>query len=81
MLSTGVVPHEDPALSSGWYYPPWHLYYFSRKTLTVLLHESGFAVDSYWEDHPDLQANNVMVILARPTAERGGLRYRAEPRP
>lgn len=43
-VSTGEVPHCDPRLNSGWYYPPWHLYYFSRETLSLLCDATGFAV-------------------------------------
>lgn len=35
-ISTGSIPDRDPCLSSGWYYPPWHLYYFSIETLTAM---------------------------------------------
>lgn len=41
-ISTGAVPHGDRAVSSGWYYPPWHLYYFSVETLSALCRGAGF---------------------------------------
>lgn len=43
-ISTGSVPHRDRRLSSGWYYPPWHLYYFSTRTLTEMCEAAGFSV-------------------------------------
>jgi SAM-dependent methyltransferase len=43
-ISTGSVPHRDPYLTSGWYYPPWHLYYFSVNTLTAMCEAHDFEV-------------------------------------
>ncbi|HUR00474.1 MAG TPA: class I SAM-dependent methyltransferase [Gemmatimonadaceae bacterium] len=43
-LSTGAVPHLDPRATSSWYFPPWHLYYFSVETITELLELTGFQV-------------------------------------
>lgn len=43
-ISTGAVPHRDPGLLSGWYYPPWHLYYFSVETLSDMCVAAGFDV-------------------------------------
>lgn len=43
-ISTGSVPHRDRRLSSAWYYPPWHLYYFSTRTLTEMCEAAGFSV-------------------------------------
>jgi SAM-dependent methyltransferase len=46
MLSTGAVPHRDPQGRSVWYFPPWHLYYFSVETITALLEKAGFSRDA-----------------------------------
>jgi SAM-dependent methyltransferase len=67
MLSTGVVKHEDPDLRSQWYYPPWHLYYFSERTIRELLAECGFTVVSYVEQGQDVPEYTLMVVMARPT--------------
>lgn len=66
MLSTGAVPHEDPRLVSGWYYPPWHLYYFSEETIRALLMSQGFFVESYETVHDESVAHRLMVVVARP---------------
>jgi SAM-dependent methyltransferase len=42
MLSTGCLPHGDPSGKSYWYFPPWHLFYFSEKTMLELLRDTGF---------------------------------------
>ena len=65
MLSTGVVLHEDPQLISQWYYPPWHLYYFSENTIHQLLAECGFTVLSYAEQDKHTPEYTLMVVMAR----------------
>jgi 2-polyprenyl-3-methyl-5-hydroxy-6-metoxy-1,4-benzoquinol methylase len=65
MLSTGAVDHRDPRVESGWYAPPWHLYYFSRETIFALLEQCSFTVTSY-EVRDPASANRTMVVLARP---------------
>lgn len=63
-LSTGELPHEDPRAASGWYYPPWHLYYFSQQTITALLRDAGFdVVDIAVQDADSPYA--IMTVLAR----------------
>jgi 2-polyprenyl-3-methyl-5-hydroxy-6-metoxy-1,4-benzoquinol methylase len=64
LLSTGALAHEDPTLESQWYYPPWHLYYFSRETMTALLAKAGFEVLRY------VEKDSLMHVLAR-ARERG----------
>jgi SAM-dependent methyltransferase len=73
LLSTGAVPHGDPDLRSTWYYPPWHLYYFSQATICALLGAAGFDVVSYTENQA-VPGSELMIVLARkPLAEpRGG---------
>jgi 2-polyprenyl-3-methyl-5-hydroxy-6-metoxy-1,4-benzoquinol methylase len=63
-LSTGAVPHRDPRSTSGWYYPPWHLYYFSRETMTALLNRCGFEIVDFMiadEGAP----YSIMTVIAR----------------
>jgi 2-polyprenyl-3-methyl-5-hydroxy-6-metoxy-1,4-benzoquinol methylase len=63
-LSTGEIPHEDSRAASGWYYPPWHLYYFSQQTITALLRSAGFElVDISVQDVHSPYA--IMTVLAR----------------
>ena len=63
-ISTGEVPHTDPRLRSGWYYPPWHLYYFSQETLSLLCEASGFTVARL--DVRDTDSNyGFMTMFAR----------------
>ena len=63
-ISTGEVPHRDPRLRSGWYYPPWHLYYFSQETLTLLCEAAGFTVARL--DVRDTDSNyGFMTMFAR----------------
>ncbi|MGI8839015.1 MAG: methyltransferase domain-containing protein [Pyrinomonadaceae bacterium] len=64
MLSTGVLPHEDPGMISKWYYPPWHLYYFSENTIRRLLADCGFTVVSYVEQDQDIPEYMLMVVAA-----------------
>jgi len=65
MLSTGAVPHEDRRLVSRWYYPPWHLYYFSEETIKRLLTDCGFALESYSEKDKHIPEYTLMVVAAR----------------
>ncbi len=65
MLTTGAVPHKDPKRSSIWYFPPWHLYYFSTETLTGALENAGLPV----VDIDTTEAGQpwaLMVVTARP---------------
>lgn len=64
MLSTGALPHKDPSLISKWYYPPWHLYYFSEETMHKLLRKCGFEVVSYQEKDKAIPEYTLMVVLA-----------------
>ncbi len=66
MLSTGVLQHEDPHRVSKWYYPPWHLYYFSEQTIRALLSECGFEVISYEEQDRHVPEYALMLVVARP---------------
>lgn len=66
MLSTGSLPHKDPLLISKWYYPPWHLYYFSEETMHKLLRKCGFEVVAYQEKHKAIPEYALMVVLSRP---------------
>lgn len=68
MLSTGAVPDKDPKVVSKWYYPPWHLYYFSERTMKALLLQCGFDVVSYREEDQDVPEYTLMIVLARLTA-------------
>lgn len=68
-LSTGAVPHLDPQARSGWYFPPWHLYYFSRETIHILLDRSGFDVIEYIEADRDTPYA-IMTVLARLRGDR-----------
>lgn len=63
-LSTGAVEHRDPLSASGWYYPPWHLYYFSRETMYALLERTGFDVIDYIVHDPD-SPYAIMIVIAR----------------
>lgn len=65
MLSTGALPHTDPEVMSKWYYPPWHLYYFSEKTIRELLDKCGFDVVSYTEENENIPEYRLMIVLAR----------------
>lgn len=62
LLSTGALRHEDPLLESHWYYPPWHLYYFSESTMTALLARAGFELVRYFEKE------GLMIVLAKAIA-------------
>ena len=64
-LSTGEVPDRDPRALSGWYYPPWHLYYFSRESIGALLQKAGFEIIEYLQQDPD-SPYAVMTVIARP---------------
>lgn len=66
-ISTGAVPDRDPRLESGWYFPPWHLYYFSPETIRALCEQSGFRIIDLEVSDPDT-AYPVMTLFAR-TAE------------
>jgi 2-polyprenyl-3-methyl-5-hydroxy-6-metoxy-1,4-benzoquinol methylase len=68
VLSTGDVPHLDPKLLSGWYSPPWHLYYFSRETIHQLLDICGFVVDEQLGTPVHQGSVGVMVVAARSLA-------------
>lgn len=68
MLSTGAVPDKDPHIVSKWYYPPWHLYYFSEQTVRALLAECGLAVVSYKEDNEYSPQYTLMTVVARPVS-------------
>jgi 2-polyprenyl-3-methyl-5-hydroxy-6-metoxy-1,4-benzoquinol methylase len=59
LLTTGALEHEDPTLDSQWYYPPWHLFYFSRETMTALLTKASFEVLRY------VERDSLMHVLAR----------------
>lgn len=64
-LSTGAIDHRDPFISSGWYYPPWHLYYFSRESMTLLLERAGFhMIEFVMQDEESPYA--IMIVTARP---------------
>jgi hypothetical protein len=63
-ISTGAVPHLDRELSSGWYYPPWHLYYFSPETLGEMCARAGFEiVETRMTDESTPYA--LMTLIAR----------------
>lgn len=66
-ITTGAVDHRDPRGASGWYYPPWHLYYFSRETVSELLRRAGFEMTEYIvQDEASPYA--IMTVTARPVA-------------
>ena len=60
-ISTGAVPDGDPRLHSGWYFPPWHLYYFSPQTLKLLCRAAGFSTVSLTVKDSD--TNYAMMTL------------------
>lgn len=66
MLSTGAIVHKDPKLTSKWYYPPWHLYYFAEPTIRELLVACGYDVVSYIEQDEHSPEYTLMVVIARP---------------
>ncbi len=66
-ISTGAVPQNDPRASSSWYYPPWHLYYFSVETLTAALSKSGFVVREVQVASPSTPYA-LMTVWAQPAA-------------
>jgi SAM-dependent methyltransferase len=51
-VSTGSVPHGDARAASGWYYPPWHLFYFSPETMSAMLERAGFVVREIETESP-----------------------------
>ncbi|MEO8192479.1 MAG: class I SAM-dependent methyltransferase [Gemmatimonadales bacterium] len=65
-LTTGALAHCDPRAVSGWYYPPWHLFYFARETVTALLNVAGFEVTAYSVDDKR-SPFAVMTVIARAT--------------
>ena len=66
MLSTGALEHRDPHLRSQWYFPPWHLYYFSRVSMFELLARERFTVLSYSEHSEAAPEYALMTVIARP---------------
>lgn len=66
ILTTGALVHEDPDLVSQWYFPPWHLFYFSEETIRALLAKCGFEVISYEEEDKHIPEYGLMVVVARP---------------
>jgi SAM-dependent methyltransferase len=66
-LSTGAVRHGDPERDSGWYQPPWHLYYFSRETMGALCAAAGLEVLAHEQPEP-LVERSLMYVLARKPA-------------
>jgi SAM-dependent methyltransferase len=70
MLSTGAIPHRDPWMQSQWYCPPWHLYYWSKETISDLLQQCGFVIESYAIEEPAVPSLEIMLVTGR--AAKGG---------
>ncbi len=71
MLTTGALPHNDRDLESRWYYPPWHLYYFSKQTITALLMKCKFEVIEYSQNEQSGIEYALMTVVARVKATSG----------
>lgn len=41
VVTTGLVPDDDPDRGRHWYFPPWHLWYFSQRTLADVVTRAG----------------------------------------
>lgn len=65
MLTTGAVAHNDRDLQSRWYYPPWHLYYFSKETIIALLVKCEFEVLDYSQNEQSGIEYALMTVVAR----------------